>query len=230
MHNNNKTYTTVAPDVFQVKDCALIAIATARRAVNLRELGYILKTISLDSIYYHFWGGLLQPRFEEREFNNDFAAWAWHGLHDAALAEQLAVVDPTEFTDLEDLRQELVEIIEERLDDQEYLTFVYPFTRFEFIRSQIVVFDTQQRAETPKDLAALLPSLSASTIFYHFIDAANRIDNHNNDFSCWLSGYGDQYQVLSRKLSAVDPYFQNLSRLKQQIIRIFQNFFSEVTE
>jgi hypothetical protein len=214
------------PDVFAVKDCALLAIATGSRAINLKELRDILNTISLDSVYYHFWGGLLQPRFEEREYNNDFAAWAWYGLHDAILAERLAVVDPTEFADLEDLRQELLGIIEERLDEQGYLSLLYASSRFEFICSQIVVFDSQKRLEAPPELATLLPSLSSSSIFYHFIDAKRRLADHGDDFSAWLSGYGGRYEDLCRQLAAIDPYFVTLSQLKRQIAGIFQQYFA----
>ena len=213
--------------VFEIKDCALLAIATGSRAVNLKELRDILSTISLDSVYYHFWGGLLQPRFEEREYNNDFAAWAWHGLHDGVLAERLAVVDPTEFKDLENLRQELLEIIEERMDEQVYLSMLYASSGFEFIRSQIVVFDTQKRAETPVELAELLPSLSTGSIFYHFIDARRRLAHHGNDFSFWLIGCEPQYQDLCAMLNGIDPYFGNLSQLKQQLGKIFQEFFAQ---
>jgi hypothetical protein len=217
-----------APGVFAVKDCALIAIATGNRAINLKELRDILNTISLDSIYYHFWGGLLQPRFEEREYNNDFAAWAWYGLHDATLAERLAVIDPTEYVNLEDLRQELLGIIEERLDEQGYLSLLYSSSRFEFISSQIVVFDSQKRVSAPADLATLLPAVSTSTVFYHFIDAKRRLAQRNDDFSSWLSGYGEQYRDLCLRLSSIDPYFVTLSQLKDQLTDIFQEYFAEV--
>lgn len=120
MHDTNHPEQSEKRASFAVKDCALIAIATGNSAITLKEFRDALATVDIDSIYYHFWGGLLQPRFEEREYNNDFAAWSWYSLHDAPLAERLAVVDPTEFVTLEDLRRELVEIIEERFDENEY--------------------------------------------------------------------------------------------------------------
>lgn len=214
------------PDVFAIKDCALIAIATGHRAVNLKELRDILTTISPDSIYYHFWGNLLQPRFEEREYNNDFASWAWHGMHDATLAERLAVIDPTDFADLEDLRQELLEIIEERLDEQGYLSWLQATSRFEFIRSQIVIFDTGNRVDSPEKLAELLPNLSTGSIFYHFIDARRRLDNRGDDFSFWLSGYEERCSELCRLLAGIDPYFGSLHQIKEQLAKIFADFFA----
>lgn len=212
---------------FSIKDCALIAVATGHSVLTVKELHNSLLTISVDSIYYHFWGGLLHPRFEEREYNNDFAAWAWYGLHDGALAERLAVVDPTEFDSLEDIRHELLEIVEERLDEKECLAWMGATIPFEFIRSQIVVFDTRKKTTAPEELAALLPTISASSIFYHFIDARRRLSHHGDDFSFWLSGFGDRYQGLCDKLDAIDPYFGSLTQLKKQLIGLFQEQFNK---
>ncbi|GBE13035.1 hypothetical protein BMS3Bbin14_01503 [bacterium BMS3Bbin14] len=212
---------------FSIKDCALIAIATGHSALTVKELRNSLLTISADSIYYHFWGGLLHPRFEEREYNNDFAAWAWYGLHDGALAERLAVVDPTEFDSLEAIRHELVEIVEERLDEKECLAWMGATSPFEFIRSQIVVFDTRKKTTAPAELAALLPTISASSIFYHFIDARRRLAHHGDDFSFWLSSFNGRYQGLCDKLDAIDPYFGSLTQLKKQLVGLFQEQFAK---
>jgi hypothetical protein len=213
---------------FAIKDCALIAIATGKRALILKELHDELLDIDLGSIYYHMWGGLLEPRFEEREFNNDFAAWARHGLHDGVLAERLALVDPTTVGDLEALRQELIEIIEERLDESEYLPWVRATQPFEFVRSQIVVFDTHQRAHRVEELARMIPQLSPSAIFYHFIDARRRLPERCNDFSQWLASFDGEYEDLRQHLAAIDPYFRSLTELRQEIAAIFTAHFEEV--
>lgn len=208
-------------DAFAVKDCALIAIATGKKAVTLRELHDRLLIINPDSIYMHFWGNLLEPRFEQREYNNDFAAWARRGLHDDALAERLAVIDPTQFNAMEELRQELIDIIEERLDESEYLHWVIATTPFEFIRSQIVVFDTEYRVQRPEDMMELLPHLSPSSVFFHFIDAKRRSPSGLDDFRTWLASFNGQYDALANDLANVDPYFETLTTMRQQITDIF---------
>ncbi len=136
---------------FAIKDCALAAIATGVRAHNLRELRDQLMTVHPGSIYYHFWGELLRPAFDLREYNNDFANWARsaHGLHDEALAERLSVIDPTDFDDLEDLRQQVVEVTSDRLEESEKLRLLHADRPFMFIRSQIVIFDTGRDHRTP---------------------------------------------------------------------------------
>lgn len=210
---------------FVLRDCALIAIATGQRAQNLKELRDILLGIHPGSLYFHFWGGLLQARFEEREYNNDFAAWARHNLHDAVLAERLSVVDPTELEDLEALRQELIDIVEQRLDEHESLVWTAPDQQFEFIRSQIVVFDTRRRVEQPEQLAALLPILSTSSVFYHFIDARRRSGEGLDDFRTWLGGFDGQYAILVARLAALDPYFVSLSELRAELAALFAAHF-----
>ncbi|PSN18323.1 hypothetical protein C7271_13145 [filamentous cyanobacterium CCP5] len=217
----------MSPDAFAIKDCALIAIATGRKAITLKELRDRLQTINANSIYQHFWGGLLEPRFEEREYNNDFAAWARRGLHDDVLAERLAMADPTQYEDIEALRQELLELIEERLDQSEYLNWVLATEPFEFIRSQIVVFDTDQRLHHPEELARQLPTLSTSSIFYHFIDARRRPPKGFDDFRLWLSGFNGQYAGLEKRLAAIDPYFGTLNDLRQELVESFNQSCGE---
>jgi len=208
--------------VFAVKDCALIAIATGRRAQTLTELRDALEQVTADSIYFHFWGGLLEPRFEEREYNNDFAAWARHGLHDGILAERLAMLDPTYLDDLEDLRQALLDVIDNRMDESEYLPWVRATRRFEFIRSQIVVFDTNRRLRQPEELAQAMCKFSTSSVFYHFIDARRRQPDRRDDFQVWLAGFDERCQELCEELAGVDPYFGNLSELRGRLVEIFE--------
>jgi hypothetical protein len=203
-----------------VKDCALITIATGIRAQNLRELRDKLETVHSSSIYYHFWGRFLSSSFEQPEFNNDFAAWARHGLHDYVLAERLAVVDPTEFPDLELLRQELIEIIEERLYESAIVPWAKTDQLFYFKRSKIVVFDTKQRIAEPRMLPQVLPSLSLSSIFYHFIDARRRPPEGVDDFSAWLDAFGETYAVLRNEIGSIDLYFSTMSEIRSRLAHL----------
>jgi len=210
---------------FAIKDCALIAIATGVKVQNLRELRDKLATIHPESIYYHFWGALLHPRFEEPEFNNDFASWVYHGLHDPILAERLAVIDPSDFSNIEDLRQELIEVIEERLYEIEIIPWAKSDQQFHFIRSHIVIFDTHRRISKPEDLAETLPAFSLSSLFYHFIDARRRTPDAVDDFRAWLLGFGDTYSALCSAIATIDPYFTTLAELRDRLSGLFKAYF-----
>lgn len=215
------------PGPFFIKDCALVALATGRRARMLQEFRNEITQIDESSIYHHYWGGLLQARFEEREFNNDFAAWIRHGIHDAMLAERLAALDPTDFADLELLRHEIIELIDMRLDECESLLWMRATQQFEFIRSQIIVFDTERCLQQPAELASAIEQFSTSSIFYHFIDARRRTQHRCDDFSDWLAGFGTQFNGLRKHIAGIDPYFGSLAELRIQLAQLFQTYFQE---
>jgi hypothetical protein len=206
---------------FAVKDCTLLAIATGIKAQNLLELRNRLETISTDCIYYHFWGGLLHSKFDNPEYQNDFASWAQSGLHDGGLAERLGIIDPTDYDDLEALRHELLEVIDERLDETEMVPWAKAGQHFHFIHSQIVVVDTRKRIGQPEELTALVPHLSTSSIFYHFIDARRRAPRAVDDFSLWLESADGKYRKIIRGLKDIDPYFSSLAELRAQIAEVF---------
>ncbi len=210
----------------KIKDCDLLAIATGTRAQNLKELRNNLLTCHPGCIYYHFWGCLVRPRFTDPEFNNDFAQWASHGIHDKKLAETLGVLDPTDFKDIEDLRGELIEIIEQRLDESEYLTWSHSDRQFNFIRSEIVVFDTKRTVKKPQQLPKVASNLSVNSIFYHFIDARRRSPQGLDDFRTWLLSIDGEYTDLCEKLAEVDPYFITLTGLRTQIAQLFESYFN----
>ena len=212
-------------DPFAVKDCALISIATGKEAQNLRELSDRLETIHSGCIYYHFWGGMLRPSFDEPEYQNDFAAWAWRSLHDSRLAERLAIIDPTYYKDIEELRRELMDVIEERLAESEFVPWARSGQRFKFIRSQIVVFDTGIRIEHPSELRDRIPKMSLGSIFYHFIDARRRTKDGKNDFVQWFLSFNREiYDDLIKRINSIDPYFTTLSALRNELHAVFEMF------
>ncbi len=206
-----------------IKDCALIALATGKRAQNLRELRALLRVIPTNSIYYHFWGGLLRPRFDDPEYHNDFAIWAAHSIYNKVLAERLAVIDPATFDSLEDLRTELLDVIEESLDEIEFPAWARRDDQFEFIQHQIVIFDTAVAIETPEALRDILPQLSLGSLFFHFIDARRRNENSLDDFRNWLMQFGSPYEKVRESIAAIDPYFSGLQQLKESLIASFQS-------
>jgi len=206
---------------FAIKDCALANIATGRRAQTLRELRDILRDIHPGSIYHHFWGTLLRPEYYDREFNNDFATWCHRELHDAPVAERLAVIDPADYSDLEDLRQELIDVVEERLDETELTLFARADRQFHFVRSVIVVFDTHRRLTDPQELVEVLPRMSVGSVFYHFIDARRREPVSQDDFRAWLEDLGPQYAELCDALAQIDPYFESLFVLRDRLTSVF---------
>src|SRR5688500_2662351 len=177
----------------KLRDCAQIAVATGRWAGTVRELREQLVTVEESSIYHHFWGRLLLPQFDEPQYNNDLASWAAHSLHDKALAERLSAINPGGYISMEDVRHDLIDIIEHRLDESELLAWRQAHYGFFFMRAQMVVFDTNHQVNTPEELRQVLEHVSEGTIFYHFIVARRRTAERRDDLSLWLQSCGDRY-------------------------------------
>jgi Family of unknown function (DUF5752) len=216
-------------DPFAVKDCALVAIALGNKAQNLSEMLVHLRSIHPGSIYYHFWGRLLRSQFAYPEYYNDFAGWVHYSLHDDTLAERLAILVPTNYADLESLRRKLVDLVEERLDEVEWLSWARADHEFHFARSQILIFDTHTRMETPEELTSAVAGMSAGSIFYHFIEARRRRTEGMDDLRAWLMGFGEKYTELCGLIASVDPYFVSLTELRQQLASLFATYFEEAS-
>lgn len=210
---------------FNIMDCALIAIATGEKAQSLRELRDKLKTAHPGCLYYHFWAGMLRPSFVDPEFQNDFAVWTSRNMHDLKISEQLSLIDPNEFKNMEELRREVLEVIEQRLYELDYVPMVKMGEEFQFIRSQTVVFETGISINEPRKFLDVISNLSLGSIFYHFIDSRRRTEESKSDFSLWLQGFGEKYKALSDGLDKIDPYFTTLGELRQVIRRFFHDYF-----
>jgi hypothetical protein len=220
---------SVKAKTFAVTDCALLSIATGQTAQNLRELRDRLGTIHAGSIYHHFWGRLLRAGFGEPEFNNDFANWAHQGLSDRSLAERLSVIDPSNYRDLEALRGELIEVIEERLFESEWVPWAKSEQAFRFVRSFIVVFDTGVRVNEPEHMVEVVSRLSNTSLYYHFIDARSRPPEGVDDLRAWLQGFGDRHSDLVARIADLDPYFLTLPALRDQLAAILVSYFDAVS-
>lgn len=206
---------------FKVMDCAPTILALGRSAQTLRELRDHVAAVPLQSILHHFYGSLLRPAFDHPEYRNDFALWARQQLHDAPLAERLGVIDPMLFKEQEDIRQHLIDVIEDRLAELEHLPITPRGREFHFLRSQFVVLDTGITAGTPAQLGALIPRLSTGSIYFHFIEARRRAPLMTDDFSAWLSAWGPVQQPVCDRLKGIDFQLWTLTELRKRISDCF---------
>lgn len=209
---------------FYINDCSLAAIATGYKARTLTEFRDRLEIIHPGCIYFHFWIARLRPAFEYEEHHNDFSYWMHEALHDDILAERIELLDPSAYG-IETLRSMMIDIIDTRLDECEFLPIAPKTQLFHFIRSKIIVFKTQLKAYEPKDFVKIFPMLSRSSIFFHFIEARRRTEGALDDFSVWLKGFGKEYEELIKRYHEIDPYFISLRDLQQKIISTTNQYF-----
>ena len=204
---------------FEGKDCALITrMGGVSTAVNLRELRERAAVCPVECLFHHFCETQIRAGFDDPEFRNDFAVWSARQLRDRILAERLGVVNPYIFDALEQLREVLVEILDERLYEVGYQAYAPVGAEFRFMRAVTVVFNSGITLERPEDLLSRLPEFSESSIYYHFIEARRRTPHRLDDFSAWLAGFGAGTENLIGKLATVNFYYLTLPELKETLI------------
>lgn len=215
MEKKNK----IAP--FELMDCALITLTTGKSAINLRELRDRIAEAPESSLYYHLYENMLRPGFDDPEYRNDFALWAKRALHDSRLAEKLGILDPLSCCNMDDLRGQLLDVIEDHLAEHEYVPWAKPDEEFHFLTSRVVVFDTGNRFCSLEDMAGFIARMSTSSIFYHFIEARRREPLNEDDLTAWLLQWGDETEKLRERLDRVDYYFWTLQDLRERLARAF---------
>jgi len=205
---------------FEVKDCALITrMAGVDTAINLRELRERLRICPLECLFHHFCETAIRPGFDDPEFRNDFAVWAARQLRDRMLAEKLGIINPYLFKDLEDLRQTVVDLIDEHAAELPNIPWVKKGNDFRFMRAVTVVFDTRLSLANPGELIDAIKEMNSSSLYYHYVDARRRNDEKIDDFTIWLRTFGPGNEHLMEALANVDFYFMNLAELKRQLIK-----------
>jgi hypothetical protein len=207
----------------RIMDCSLLIRSLGRSAQNLRELRDHLAGVPEQSLSHHFYDSLLRPTFDHPEFRNDLARWAARHLRDEPLAERLAVTDPLDFSDLEQLRQHLLDLIEDRLSEVAEVPQAPRGKEFHFLTSQFVIADTGLSAKRPSELAALIPVLSTGSVFFHFIDARRRPPLRRDDFSFWLEGFDPDLRSVREDLQSIDCYQWSLTELRERIASCFES-------
>jgi len=206
---------------FEIKDCTLITrMAGVDTAMNLRELRERVIIAPVECLFHHFCETVIRPTFDDPQFRNDFAVWAARQLRDNILAERLGVLNPYSFENFEQLRAAVIDILDERLSEVEYIPWVRKEDDFKFMQAVTVVFSTGVTLDEPTDLIRQLPHMSPSSVYYHFVEARRRTEGGTDDFTAWLAGYGDSTEEMRHSLSGVDFYFMRLPELKERLINV----------
>lgn len=207
-----------ARTTFVVRDCALICRTAGLAPVaNLRELRDRLAVCPAASIYHHYCETKLRPSFDDPEYPNDFASWCARALQDRVLAERLSVIDGYDYQDLEKLRSDTLEILDERLAESVSAPWAIQGEQFEFIQAMTVVFDTETVLQSLSDLAAATQNMTLGSIYFHFVEARRRRPLGQDDFTDWIGGWEDKPESLLRDLNAIDVHFLALPELRERI-------------
>jgi hypothetical protein len=189
------------------------------RAENERQLAQFLDEVPLDSVYYHTNGFLLRHRLVTGPYPNDFATWVDVQVRDRVLGERLAMVDPTDFSSLQALREELVSVVDEHLARLGVVPMVVSGEPFEFIQSRVVEVPLGIEVRTLQEFRDVLLEVDQSALYFHLVEARFRLGRGLNDFAAWLEkGLG--LPDLAARVQKVNPFADSLEQARTRLIAL----------
>ncbi len=203
---------------FEFVACSELVQILGLRADDERELAEILAEVPPDCVHYHTHGHFLRHGFVGAPYPNDFATWAAIQVRDRVLGERLGVVSPLDFASVEELREEILSIIDDHLSHLSIVPRVIFGEPFDFIQSRIVEVPTGVTATSLVEFRAGLAAIQPSALYFHAMEAPRRLVRPETDFVVWLrEGLG--LDGLATAFSRVDPYAGSLERLRTELLR-----------
>ena len=110
---SNGTMSLQARAPFHFNSAAHLLRIGRERAANLTEFREALHNCADESIFQHTFRTLQEHHFIRHGFSNDFAHWAYTDCNEAGLGERLAALDVRSFTSIADLRQKIMQIVDD---------------------------------------------------------------------------------------------------------------------
>lgn len=210
----------VAPEPFYFNSSAHLLRIGRERATNLLELLQALRTCSEDSIFEHTFRTLQEHHFIREGFSNDFAQWTFTACNEPGLAERLASIDVREFTSVQAVREQIVQVVEEYIRNNPASVDRQAREPFYFCSADIVLLPTPFVAYSLPEFVDCLARVTLHSIHHHFIEARLRLQLQSNDFSLWLEEAG--LTEAARRLNRIDIYTATMEDVRRQILRIVE--------
>ena len=210
------------PKPFYFNTSAHLLRIGRERATTLSELLRALRSCAEDSIFQHTFRTLQEHHFIREGFSNDFAHWTFTVCNERGLAERLASIDVREFTSVEAVRAQLVQIVEEYVANEPGSADRPAREPFYFRAADIVVLPTAFVARDLAEFADGVARVTVHCIHHHFIEARLRLQLTSNDFSQWL-GKEAGLPEAARRLNRIDIYTATLEDVRRQVLRIVEH-------
>jgi len=213
-------------NTFRFTECVEIKELLADKADNELQLLERIEEVPLDSIYYHTHSYFLRHFYLVGQYPNDFANWAALQVRDRVLGEKLGVVTPSGSKTIEDIRAELLDIIDDHLSAIKTVPSVVYGEPFYFMKSRIIEVPTEVEVKDLPEFAAALRKIHASAIYNHTFEARMRMKKGKSDFSIWFDevlGMGE----LAGKIEKIDCYMYSLEDLRAKIINLCEREFEK---
>jgi hypothetical protein len=191
--------------------CTLLS---TKKAKNLHELRDFISSVSDECIFHHTYQYFLKGHI--LEYTNDFAQWAGETLEERALAEHLSNIDPYDYKSIQDLRSQILNVIDYYLKTFPEPRDVIPGEEFYFNETVTLIFPVGIRVKNLAEFLTAIRYVDTDTIYYHFYEARVRLRGGVDDFSRWIQDVFGK-ENLVEKIRAIDPFMHTLEEIKKHI-------------
>ena len=212
---------------FDFTACISILKATGKKARNLRALRDMMGEVSESCVFHHTYQYFLKGH--SLEYTNDFAQWAGESLEERGLAEHLSNIDPYCFAGIGELRQGLIDVIDN------YLAH-YPETReamagdeFYFNETLTLVFPVGVRAKNLAEFLAAIKYVDPASIYYHFFESRVRLGAGADDFSRWIKESLGK-EDLAKEIRSIDAFMHSLEEIRNYLAEAVEKFVRKEME
>jgi len=206
---------------FCFSSCMELREVLGKRAMDEHRLLELIEEAPADSIYYHTHSYYLRHAYTQQLYSNDFANWIALYAQDRLLGERLGVLDPFEFSDIEELRNEIVMIVADHLHHTATVTRCIVREPFEFIRSHVIEIPLGLEAGTLWEFREALADVEVGAVYNHVCEARMRKKPLSVDFARWLSSEeGLGLRELAIKVEQVGRLGLSLEGMRNKILRL----------
>ncbi|MDD3375335.1 MAG: DUF5752 family protein [Candidatus Omnitrophica bacterium] len=202
---------------FQFTDCIEIKELTGKKANDEAELLELIEEASPDSIYFHTHSYFLRHFYIMGPYPSDFANWIVMQVRDRVLGEKLSALTPSGKQKIEDVRSDLIEVIDDHLSSIKTIPAVSFGQPFYLMKSKIIEIPTRLKAQNLKEFRDSLACVDASAIYNHVFEARLRGQKGRSDFSIWLEEVLGLSQ-LAQSIERIDAYMYGLEGLRKKIL------------
>jgi hypothetical protein len=204
---------------FEFTGCIEIKELLTEKANNELQLLDMIEDVPQDSIYYHTHSYFLRHYYLTGQYPNDFANWAALQVRDRLLGEKLAVLTPTGNTTLEDIRTEMLDVIDTHLCSTRTVPSVISGEPFYFMKSRVIEVHTGIKVKDLAEFTEALKTVDASAIYNHIFEARLRLRRGESDFSIWLSDVLGR-EDLAGRIEGIDFYMHSLEEIRDRIVQL----------
>lgn len=204
---------------FQFTDCVEIKELTGRKAEDEARLLELIEEASADAIYYHTHSYFLRHFYISGPYPNDFANWVAIQVRDRVLGEKLSMITPSAKHGIEEIRTELIEVIDAHLSTLKNVPAVTYGEPFHLMKSHIIEIPTQVRVQDLQEFRDQLAVRDASAIYNHIFEARLRVKKGRSDFAIWFEEVLGLNELADR-VEQIDAYMYTLEGLREKLLAL----------